>query len=64
MGERECGSVLEGILLRYRPNLKCEWLITAPTEKDKVGIKFQYWDLHPEYDHLEVEEQGEAEVAR
>jgi len=49
---------------KYRPNMDCQWLITAPTEKDKVGIKFQYFDLHPVYDHLEVKEEETAEVAR
>ena len=63
---------------KYRPNMDCQWLITAPTERDKVGlrrihqpstspqvgIKFQYFDLHPVYDHLEVQEEESAEVAR
>ena len=22
---------------KYRPNMDCQWLITAPTERDKVG---------------------------
>ena len=30
----------------------------------QVGIKFQYFDLHPVYDHLEVKEEETAEVAR
>ena len=31
---------------------------------NQVGIKFQYFDLHPVYDHLEVKEEETAEVAR
>ena len=23
---------------KYRPNMDCQWLITAPTERDKVGL--------------------------
>ena len=40
---------------RYRPNQKCEWLITAPTKNQKVGIQFNYFDLDPEFDRLEIE---------
>jgi hypothetical protein len=38
----------------YRPNLACHWLITAPSPDQRVGIKFQYFDLHPDFDRLEV----------
>jgi hypothetical protein len=38
----------------YRPNLSCQWLITAPSPDQRVGIKFQYFDLHPDFDRLEV----------
>ena len=48
---------------KYRPNQKCEWLITAPTNQQKVGLRFLYFDLHPSYDRLEVTEEG-GEVAR
>ena len=24
---------------KYRPNMDCQWLITAPTERDKVGLR-------------------------
>ena len=41
---------------RYQPNQKCEWLITAPRNDQKVGIKFKYFDLHPDFDRLEIEE--------
>ena len=41
---------------RYQPNQKCEWLITAPKNDQKVGIKFKYFDLHPDFDRLEIEE--------
>ena len=40
---------------RYRPNQKCEWVITAPNKSQKVGIQFKYFDLDPEYDRLEIE---------
>ena len=43
---------------KYRPKQRCEWVITAPTSKDRVGLKFQYFDLHPEYDRLDVEGGG------
>ena len=48
---------------RYRPALRCEWLITAPSQEQKVGLRFQYFDLHPHYDRLEVEEDS-GDVAR
>ena len=40
---------------KYRPNQKCEWLITAPKKNQKVGIRFQYFDLHPGFDRLDIE---------
>ena len=40
---------------RYRPNQKCEWVITAPNRNQKVGIQFKYFDLDPEFDRLEIE---------
>ena len=40
---------------RYRPNQKCEWVITAPNKNQKVGIQFKYFDLDPEFDRLEIE---------
>ena len=42
---------------RYRPNQQCEWVITAPNKNQKVGIQFQYFDLDPEFDRLEIEVQ-------
>ena len=33
----KCVQVREGrYAYKYRPNMDCQWLITAPTEKDKV----------------------------
>ena len=54
---------------KYRPNQRCEWVITAPSTHQKVGLRFTYFDLHPEYDRLEVEgeavlEDGRPNVAR
>ena len=49
--------------MRYRPNQRCEWLITAPRHDQKVGLRFRYFDLHPRYDRLEVEGGGPEEVA-
>ena len=43
---------------KYRPNQECEWLITAPRRGQKVGIQFKYFDLHPEFDRLEIVEEG------
>ena len=40
---------------RYRPNQKCQWVITAPNKCQKVGIQFKYFYLDPEYDRLEIE---------
>ena len=51
---------------KYRPKQHCQWVIRAPDKEHKIGIKFQYFDLHPDYDRLDVEEAGEggrAEVA-
>ena len=45
---------------RYRPNQKCEWVITAPMENQKVGLQFHYFDLHEDFDRLEIEENGET----
>ena len=49
---------------KYRPNQQCEWLITAPSRDLKVGLRFQYFDLHPQYDRLEVKGEAVLEEAR
>ena len=60
-------SQLLGLLgqdFKYRPGQRCEWLITAPRQDLKVGLRFQYFDLHPHYDRLEVEGEDVLEDAR
>ena len=60
-------SELLGLLqqdYKYRPNQQCEWLITSPRRDQKVGLRFQYFDLHPQYDRLEVEGEAVLEEAR
>ena len=48
---------------RYRPNQRCEWVITAPSQHQKVGLRFKFFDLHPDFDRLEIEEDGETRSA-
>jgi len=48
---------------KYRPNMDCQWLITAPSKAEKVGIKFQYFDLYPDFDRLQIEDGEDTEIA-
>ena len=38
--------------------LRIQSMNFQPVRTDKLGIKFQYFDLHPDYDRLEVEGGG------
>ena len=49
--------------MRYRPNQRCVWLLTAPDIKTKVGLRFQYFQLDNS-DRLEVEEEDGSQVGR
>ena len=41
---------------KYRPNMDCQWLITAPTERDKVGSRriHQPFNSQPGWDQVPV----------
>ncbi|XP_023334189.1 uncharacterized protein LOC111705771 [Eurytemora carolleeae] len=57
-------KTLQYLNYKYRPNMECEWVITAQSKDQKIGIKFLYFDLHPGFDKLEIEDEDGTEIAR